>query len=548
MATVDMAVRFQNVHERLLVGCACEIKQELNSLVDHGFVDLLGGKLLQEETLLGLTVLYAMSETLRKSSQMKAICPIIQDALATLVQKEILGNLLSLQLLSPDKFVAHCCLLTLNSLARCSKDLQEAFFGALDKRLDILGTVPVNEKTRFCQLITFLLTADIRSSHPEEATDMSCPAPAVSTMQAANLDDFSSGISSAAEKCLHSMLPCLQNEASHDTLYPTLCLWLKLVQSRPSMEVLGGLLPQHFVQWSAGEDPLVARTVLEILDRSLQPAIEEAKLSKVPPWVPLIGQQVIEAVHRGWLDQLHFRTGFCGFAGPAGSLAANTQSEFFFPVIEAQGDSRVIRLAMLVLMKSSTACLMQGMQEGLPKALEAGLTWLRSKTGVAASVPDADCLVQLFLEQDDQLMECLLSELLLHLHKPSIWTATTAIANPHRMFLKFLGSLGNDHVTLIDFLTSQETCALLYFVRYLKLLLSDWDNFLKCHSELSVSSEVHNTSAQETCAQLDVTMATLVRTRMKLEKMTQKHDLLPFSVAPLVRLIERCEDIYESVS
>lgn len=545
MATVDMAVRFQNVHERLLVGCACEIKQELNSLVDHGFVDLLGGKLLQEETLLGLTVLYAMSETLRKSSQMKAICPIIQDALATLVQKEILGNLLSLQLLSPDKFVAHCCLLTLNSLARCSKDLQEAFFGALDKRLDILGTVPVNEKTRFCQLITFLLTADIRSSHPEEATDMSCPAPAVSTMQAANLDDFSSGISSAAEKCLHSMLPCLQNEASHDTLYPTLCLWLKLVQSRPSMEVLGGLLPQHFVQWSAGEDPLVARTVLEILDRSLQPAIEEAKLSKVPPWVPLIGQQVIEAVHRGWLDQLHFRTGFCGFAGTSREPSCKYPEQ---NLALSQGDSRVIRLAMLVLMKSSTACLMQGMQEGLPKALEAGLTWLRSKTGVAASVPDADCLVQLFLEQDDQLMECLLSELLLHLHKPSIWTATTAIANPHRMFLKFLGSLGNDHVTLIDFLTSQETCALLYFVRYLKLLLSDWDNFVKCHSELSVSSEVHNTSAQETCAQLDVTMATLVRTRMKLEKMTQKHDLLPFSVAPLVRLIERCEDIYESVS
>ncbi|KAH7960148.1 hypothetical protein HPB49_017412 [Dermacentor silvarum] len=360
---------------------------------------------------------------------MKAICPIIQDALATLVQKEILGNLLSLQLLSPDKFVAHCCLLTLNSLARCSKDLQEAFFGALDKRLDILGTVPVNEKTRFCQLITFLLTADIRSSHPEEATDMSCPAPAVSTMQAANLDDFSSGISSAAEKCLHSMLPCLQNEASHDTLYPTLCLWLKLVQSRPSMEVLGGLLPQHFVQWSAGEDPLVARTVLEILDRA-KPGL-------------VSGRQ--------------------------------------------QGDS------------TGNACPHE----------------------VFHSVSHA---------------------------RPSIWTATTAIANPHRMFLKFLGSLGNDHVTLIDFLTSQETCALLYFVRYLKLLLSDWDNFLKCHSELSVSSEVHNTSAQETCAQLDVTMATLVRTRMKLEKMTQKHDLLPFSVAPLVRLIERCEDIYESVS
>ncbi|XP_037512778.1 uncharacterized protein LOC119389533 [Rhipicephalus sanguineus] len=537
-----MAVRFQDAHERLLLGCACEIKQELNSLVDNEFVDLLGGKLPQGDTLLGLTVLHAMSEAALKASKTKATCPIIQDALVALVQKEVVGNLVSLQMLSPDKFVAHCSLLALNFLARCCRDLQEALFNVLGKRLDILATVPVNEKTRFCQLITFLLAADARSTHPEEAIDTSCPAPAAITMQAANLDDFSSGISSAAEKCLHGMLPCLQNEVPHDTLYHTLSLWLKLVQSHATMDVLGGLLPQHFVKWSAGEDPLVARTVLEILDRGLQPVIEEAKFSKVPPWVPLIGQQVIEAVHGGWLDRLHCRTGFCGFAGTSREPSCKYPEQ---DLALSQGDGRVIRLAMLVLLKSSTACLMQGMQEGLPEALEVGLAWLRSKTAAVASVSDADCLVQLFLDQDDQLMECLLSELLLHLHKPSVWTATAPIADPHRMFLKFLGSMGNDHVTLIDFLTSQETCALLYFVRYLKLLLSDWDNFVKCHSELSVSK--HDTSGQEMAAHLDLTMATLVRTRLKLEKMTQKHNLLPFNATPLVRLIERCEEIYESV-
>ncbi|XP_037289188.2 protein lines homolog [Rhipicephalus microplus] len=536
----DMAVRFQSAHERLLLGCACEIKQELHLLVDHEFVNLLGGELPQEDTLLGLTVLYAISEAAREASQTKAICPIIQDALVALVQKETVGSLLSLQMLSPDKFVAHCCLLTLNSLARCSKDLQEALFCALNKRLCILGTLPVNEKTRFCQLITFLLTADTRSTHPEETTETSCTALVANTMQAANLNDISSSISSAAEKCLHSMFPCLQNEAPHYTLYHALCLWLKLVQNHATMDVLGGLLPQYFVKWSAGKDPLVARTVLEILDKGLQPVIEEAKFSKVPPWVPLIGQQVIEAVQGGWLDQLHCRNGFCGFAGTSREPSRKYPEQ---DLDLSQGDGRVVRLAMLVILKSSAACLMQGMQEGLSKTLEAGLAWLRLKTGAAASMPDADCLMQLFLDQDDQLIECLLSELLLHLHKSSTWTATTSIADPHRMFVKFLISLGNDHVTLIDFLTSQETCALLYFVRYLKLVLSDWDNFVKCHSELSVGS--HDTSGQ--AARLDLTMATLVRTRIKLEKMTQKHNLLPFNATPLVRLIERCEEIYESV-
>ncbi|KAH7956677.1 hypothetical protein HPB52_011627 [Rhipicephalus sanguineus] len=275
----------------------------------------------------------------------------------------------------------------------------------------------------------------------------------------------------------------------------------------------------------------------------LQPVIEEAKFSKVPPWVPLIGQQVIEAVHGGWLDRLHCRTGFCGFAGTSREPSCKYPEQ---DLALSQGDGRVIRLAMLVLLKSSTACLMQGMQEGLPEALEVGLAWLRSKTAAVASVSDADCLVQLFLDQDDQLMECLLSELLLHLHKPSVWTATAPIADPHRMFLKFLGSMGNDHVTLIDFLTSQETCALLYFVRYLKLLLSDWDNFVKCHSELSVSK--HDTSGQEMAAHLDLTMATLVRTRLKLEKMTQKHNLLPFNATPLAVVSLADEDIVAAVA
>ncbi|KAL3227878.1 hypothetical protein MRX96_003829 [Rhipicephalus microplus] len=384
----------KSAHERLLLGCACEIKQELHSLVDHEFVNLLGGELPQEDTLLGLTVLYAMSEAAREASQTKAICPIIQDALVALVQKEIVGSLLSLQMLSPDKFVAHCCLLTLNSLARCSKDLQEALFCALNKRLCILGTLPVNEKTRFCQLITFLLTADTRSTHPEETTETSCTALVANTMQAANLNDISSSISSAAEKCLHSMFPCLQNEAPHYTLYHALCLWAET-----------GAESCHYG---------CVRTVLEILDKGLQPVIEEAKFSKVPPWVPLIGQQVIEAVQGGWLDQLHCRNGFCGFAGTSREPSRKYPEQ---DLALSQGDGRVVRLAMLVILKSSAACLMQGMQEGLSKTLEAGLAWLRSKTGAAASMPDADCLMQLFLDQDDQLIECLLSELLLHLHK-----------------------------------------------------------------------------------------------------------------------------------
>lgn len=49
--------------------------------------------------------------------------------------------------------------------------------------------------------------------------------------------------------------------------------------------------------------------------------------------------------------------------------------------------------------------------------------------------------------------------------------------NPHCHFLILLQSISFDHSILLDFLISTETCFLEYFVRYLKYLRSDWQNF-----------------------------------------------------------------------
>lgn len=49
--------------------------------------------------------------------------------------------------------------------------------------------------------------------------------------------------------------------------------------------------------------------------------------------------------------------------------------------------------------------------------------------------------------------------------------------NPHCIFLFLLKNIGFDSTVLLDFLISSETCFLEYFVRYLKLLQKDWDNF-----------------------------------------------------------------------
>ncbi|KAM6202379.1 protein Lines homolog 1 [Rhynchocyon petersi] len=49
--------------------------------------------------------------------------------------------------------------------------------------------------------------------------------------------------------------------------------------------------------------------------------------------------------------------------------------------------------------------------------------------------------------------------------------------NPHCIFLFFITNIEFDSTVLLDFLISSETCFLEYFVKYLKLLQTDWYNF-----------------------------------------------------------------------
>ncbi len=48
--------------------------------------------------------------------------------------------------------------------------------------------------------------------------------------------------------------------------------------------------------------------------------------------------------------------------------------------------------------------------------------------------------------------------------------------DPHTLYLGFLDSTAWDHSILLDLLTSPETCFLLYMVRYLRYVVSDWDH------------------------------------------------------------------------
>ncbi|NP_001339437.1 protein Lines homolog 1 isoform 3 [Homo sapiens] len=95
-------------------------------------------------------------------------------------------------------------------------------------------------------------------------------------------------------------------------------------------------------------------------------------------------------------------------------------------------------------------------------------------------------------EQDDDMLEAAKASLGIYLTLTRGCEATESLTqgkemwdhhthengyNPHCIFLFFLKNIGFDSTVLLDFLISSETCFLEYFVRYLKLLQKDWDNF-----------------------------------------------------------------------
>lgn len=101
---------------------------------------------------------------------------------------------------------------------------------------------------------------------------------------------------------------------------------------------------------------------------------------------------------------------------------------------------------------------------------------------------------------------------------------------PHAAFLCLLETIHYQHDLLLDFLLSSETCFLLYLLRHLKLVRRAWSRFVGvCGTRLSR------------------VMSVLGRLRLTLRRLVARQ-LFPYNVAPLVKLLDRCQLLYEGDS
>ncbi|KAF0310879.1 Protein lines [Amphibalanus amphitrite] len=156
--------------------------------------------------------------------------------------------------------------------------------------------------------------------------------------------------------------------------------------------------------------------------------------------------------------------------------------------------------------------------------------WVKARLPFHPETPMSEWAVVLLCDQDDYLVEamvCLLDLCAGLAERARVQPDFERAIDAHRSFVQFLGTVRRDHDLLLDFLISNETCFLLYLLRYLKFVRKHWARFLRACG-----------------AKLQEVMGVLIGLRISLQQLVAR-DLFPYNVTPILKLLERCEQLYE---
>ncbi|KAG4073903.1 hypothetical protein HA402_014108 [Bradysia odoriphaga] len=163
-------------------------------------------------------------------------------------------------------------------------------------------------------------------------------------------------------------------------------------------------------------------------------------------------------------------------------------------------------------------------------------TFLKNKMHFLPATHFSKILIDLFGDQDDYLIEsmvCTLDVVIGFSYWKNEFLELVAMMNPVYIFLEFLVMIRHGSDLLLDLLVSNETCFLLYLLRFLKYIRVNWTMFAtSCHMFKNDATE------------LDGTMKVLTRLRFKINKMVLDKQY-PYDIQPILRLLESCESIHE---
>lgn len=181
---------------------------------------------------------------------------------------------------------------------------------------------------------------------------------------------------------------------------------------------------------------------------------------------------------------------------------------------------------------------MQLIERSIRDVLKKVDAFLKNSLEFHPETPFSKILVHLFSDQDDYMVESMVCTLDITIgisYRNAIFPDLIAMLNPISSFVEFLKIVSHDADVLLDYLVSNETCFLLYLLRFLKYIRRNWSKFVSSCADSSASSRQN---------ELDNTMTVLIRLKMQISRLVAK-ELFPYNISPVLRLLEVCEGLYE---
>lgn len=159
-------------------------------------------------------------------------------------------------------------------------------------------------------------------------------------------------------------------------------------------------------------------------------------------------------------------------------------------------------------------------------------------------------LIYLCIEEDKELIDLLMLHLDLSwiVYKKGISDdicCSFVRIKPWDLFLELMLNLSFDETLLNDWLISNETHFLRYFIKLCKMLRLFWSEFSHTCAEMSAIQRIQDTlSSLGTATLFDACMSAVIRLKLKIVRL-HGASLYPYSPEPLIKLLTSLEDLYE---
>eukprot|EP00092_Neocalanus_flemingeri_P003372 GFUD01003612.1.p1 GENE.GFUD01003612.1~~GFUD01003612.1.p1 ORF type:complete len:667 (+),score=155.84 GFUD01003612.1:269-2269(+) len=365
--------------------------------------------------------------------------------------------------------------------------------------------------------------------------------------------------------CLLTVLSSNSNSLSSEIfLSEGFKVWRCLISVRANLSFVESRvfttdLPSCLPQLSSTTAPSVWRSVLDTVSECLCYGTTLG-LQSIPPQEPCnLAHAIIRLVRFNSFLSLVPHKSSVGFGG---SAAGNCEDPSSLPNLthgqQDQYDKGLVQKMVLIVLKcvalttrearvesssgesdssassresissgGSDMIIIERTMSGMYKVLDA---WIKEILPVLPHQSLQESLLHLLQEQDDVLIEGLLCLLDTHmaLYIPGKKEPEPGLldTNPTRGFLTLLNLISRDSSVLLDFLVSNETCFLLYLLRYLKFVVKDWAGFVSsCDSNYSDAIQI------------------LIDLKESIARLLSK-SLFPYNIGPVFRLLEKVETFH----